>query len=104
MEDILKIFTKITNKVDECDALVTISDVSDGLKHTLTMLEEESHAIKELKKSNEPMYAAAQIEFICSFLASMYVNAIAKSPEEAKELMKEFMPDKVIKVNRKADA
>lgn len=104
MEDILKIFTKITEKADECQALVTISDVADGLRHTIMILEEESQAIAKLKKSNESMYAAAQIEFICSFLASMYVNATAKNPEEAKELMKEFMPDKVVKTNRKADA
>ena len=104
MDDVLKIFRKITEKADDCDALVTISDVADGLKHTLTILEDESSAVKRLRKADMSAYAVAQIEFICSFLASMYVNAIAKSPEEAKELMEEFKPDKIVKTNRKADA
>jgi hypothetical protein len=104
-DEILELFKTITTKADECDELVTISDLADGLKHTMTILEEESGAVKRLKKADEAAFAAAQIEFICSYLASMYVNAKAKTPEEARELMKELKPTKTVKINRrKADA
>ena len=106
MKNPVEMFEKITKLCDESDATLSLRAVSRTLAFTLNKLEDESKSFLRLRANEPESFAGAEIEFICSFLGSLYVNATSKTFEEAKEKAKEFNADQIVKVgeDKKADA